>query len=335
MAASFRRPAAALVVVALFLTVIGACTGAGDQPSAPASNPASAAPSAASSAAEPSAPLAFPVTLIDDEGTDVAIPEEPQRIVALQPAITDTLFAIDAGDRVVGRVEDIFEVTAEAQDVPVVATYQGVDIEKVVGLEPDLVIAGGKGGNPPEDVARLRSLGIPVLVVYAESVEGVLADIELIGAAVGESAEAETLMSDMAQDIADIEAATADLPRPRVFYEIDATTDIYGPAEGSFLAEMIELAGGQPITTGSTEFVPIPLETLVTADPEVIVLGDAAYRVTADAVAKRPGWNVMTAVKDGAIRPAQDVLITRPGPRIAAGLADLARAIHPDIVLPD
>ena len=77
---------------------------------------------------------------------------------------------------------------------------------------------------------------------------------------------------------------------------------------------MIELAGGQPITTGSTTSFEIPLETLVTADPEVILLGDAAYGVTADAVAARPGWNVMTAVKDGQIRPVDDVVITRPGP---------------------
>ena len=97
---------------------------------------------------------------------------------------------------------------------------------------------------------------------------------------------------------------------------------------------MIELAGGEPITTGSTTSFEIPLETLVTADPEVILLGDAAYGVTADAVAARPGWNVMTAVKNGDIRPVDDIIVTRPGPRLVDGLRALALAIHPDLELP-
>ena len=150
----------------------------------------------------------------------------------------------------------------------------------------------------------------------------------------GHEAESKALVADLRLEIDAITTAAADLPRPRVFYEIDATADIYGPADHSFLAEMVGRAGGTSITSGSTEFIPIPLEVLVTADPEIIVLGDAAYGVTPEIVAARPGWAVMTAIKDGAIRPADDVVITRPGPRIALGLADLARAIHPDITLP-
>ena len=97
---------------------------------------------------------------------------------------------------------------------------------------------------------------------------------------------------------------------------------------------MIALAGGDPITTGSPTDFAIPLEKLIAADPEVIVLGDAAYGVTAEAVAARPGWDVMTAVKDGAIRPVNDVVVTRPGPRLVEGLRALALAIHPDAAVP-
>jgi iron complex transport system substrate-binding protein len=335
MIALLRRSAVFPAAVLLFLLVAAACTSAGE-PSAggqPSALPSSIPSNLPAESVEP--PPDYPITLTDDEGTEVDIAKRPARIVSLQPAVTETLFALGAGDRVVGKVEDIFAFPPEADELPIVATYQGVDVEKVVGLEPDLVIAGGKGGNPPEDIAQLRELEIPVLVVYADSVDGVLTDIELIGAAVGEPEEAATITAGIAEDISAIEAAAADLPKPRTFYEIDATSDIYGPADGSFLAELIELAGGDPITTGSTDFTPIPLETLVTADPEVIVLGDAAYGVTTETVAGRAGWDVMTALRDGAIRPVDDVVVTRPGPRIAAGLASLARAIHPDIVLPD
>ena len=88
------------------------------------------------------------------------------------------------------------------------------------------------------------------------------------------------------------------------------------------------------MATGSTTNFEIPLETLITKDPEIILLGDAAYGTTADIVAARPGWKVMTAVKAKAIKPVDDVVITRPGPRLVEGLRALAAAIHPDANLP-
>jgi iron complex transport system substrate-binding protein len=131
-----------------------------------------------------------------------------------------------------------------------------------------------------------------------------------------------------------VQAATADFPKPRVFYELDATQKIYTAADSSFLAEMITLAGGEPITTGSTTNFEIPLEKLVTADPELILLGDAAYGTTAAAVKARNGWAGMTAVKGGAIVAVDDVIISRPGPRLVDGLRALALAIHPDAAVP-
>jgi iron complex transport system substrate-binding protein len=220
-----------------------------------------------------------------------------------------------------------------------VASYTGVDVEKVVSLEPDLVIAGGNGFNPPEAIAKLRSLGIPVVVVYADSVEGILRDVELVGTTVGAADASTTLTAWMRDRIAGISAAatagTGSPPAPRVFYELDATNEIYGPAPDSFIAAMIALAGGDPITTGDPAVFAIPLETLVAADPEVIVLGDAGYGTTPEAVAQRPGWSAMTAVKDGAVRPVNDTIVTRPGPRIVDGLRALAQAIDPTLQLPE
>ncbi len=280
------------------------------------------------------APAEFPATLVDDEGTSVTIPAEPQRIVSLSPANTETVFALGAGDRLVGGT-DADDFPAEAAALPDVATYQGVLVEQLVSLEPDLVLAAGNGFNPPADIARIRGLGIPVVVLYAEDMPQVLADIELIGAAVGEGQAAETMTAAMEARMTAIStAATATGTRPRTFYELGDQPDIYGPADGSFIADMVTLAGGEAITTGSTTAWSISLERLVTADPEVIVLGDANYGATPEAVAARPGWAGMTAVKTGAVRPVDDIVITRPGPRLADGLAALALAIHPDLVLP-
>ncbi len=196
------------------------------------------------------------------------------------------------------------------------------------------MIAGGNGFNKPDALAQLRRLGIPVLTVYGSDVEGVLKDIQLVATAAGRPAEGTTLVDDMRDAFKGIADATASLPHPRTFYELDATKEIYGPADNSFIAEMITLAGGTPITTGSPTVFSIPLEKLVAADPEVIVLGDSAYGTTPEVVASRPGWNTMTAVRDNAIRPIDDTVVTRPGPRLVEGLRNLALAIHPDLVLP-
>jgi iron complex transport system substrate-binding protein len=243
------------------------------------------------------------------------------------------LFALGVGDRLIANT-DADDYPAEVKSLPHVATFNSVDVEKIVGLQPDLVIAGGNGFNKPDALAQLRRLRIPVLTVYGSDVEGVLKDIQLVATAAGRPAEGTVLVDDMRDAFKGIADATASLPHPRTFYELDATKEIYGPADDSFIAEMITLAGGTPITTGSPTVFSIPLEKLVAADPEVIVLGDSAYGTTPDVVASRPGWNTMTAVRDKAIRPIDDTVVTRPGPRLVEGLRNLALAIHPDLFLP-
>ncbi len=326
-----RRLAAIALAAGLLLA---ACSGATATPvSIPPAATASVAP-AETATAEPSPtpePAAtFPLTLSDDSSTDVVLPKQPQKIVSLTPAATEILFAIGAGDRTVGKVEDIFKYPPAADGLPVVATYQGVDVEKIVALGADLVIADANGLTPQTAIDQLRRANIPVLAVYAGDIETTLDDIELIGDATGDGPAARDLTASMRAGFDQVAAATQGLPAPRTFYEIDATKEIYGPQNDSFLESMIKLAGGMPITAAAGA-PDIPLEDLVAADPEVIVLGDGAYGTTADIVAKRPGWGTMAAVKSGAIRPADDVIITRPGPRLVEGLKALAVAIHPEL----
>ena len=275
---------------------------------------------------------AFPLTLTDDEGTSVTIPTEPSKIVSLTPATTEILFKLGVSDRIVAKVEDPALYPPEAGKIPNVAKYGSVDVEKIVGLGADLVIAGGNTFTPPEAIAQLRSLGIPTVVVYAPTVAKVFGDVELTGRAVGRGDAARDLAAAMRAAFDQIGASTRDTQKPRTWYEIDATGAFYGPADDSFLAEMIRLAGGDPITTGSPNKFDIPAERLLKANPEVILLGDAAYGVTAAQVAARPGWKTMTAVAQKAIKPIDDIIVTRPGPRIVDGLRALVAALHPELV---
>jgi cobalamin transport system substrate-binding protein len=330
------RVARQSILIVLVALVLAACSaGGGASPTAstvvpsaapPSTVPASTTPSEASSSA-----TSYPLDLIDDDGTTVTLSAEPQRIVSLTPAETEILFAIGAGDRVVGKVEDIANYPPEAEDVPVMGRFDGVDVEQIIAADADLVFAGGGGGTPPEAIEQLRSLGIPVLVVYAESVDEDLDDIELIASAVGQPAEGKMLVAEMREKFDQVAAATADLEKPRVFLETGNQPAIYGIADDSVYAEMVELAGGQPITTGSATNWEMPIERLVTEDPEIILLADANYGVTAEEVTGRSGWDGITAVKEGAIHPIDDIIVTRPGPRLTDGLLELLSKIHPDV----
>jgi iron complex transport system substrate-binding protein len=327
MAAVSRRGRRAVLLLAAVALLVVACSPASSLPvplqtDGQTPTPAPAAPS-------PSAPV-FPLTLTDDEGTEVTIPEPPARIVSLTPATTEVLFAIGAGPRVVAKVEDIANYPPQAADLPVVATFAGVDVEAIVALEADLVVAGGTGLSQGPAVEQLRNAGIVVLVVYPTTVDGALDGIRTIGLATGEGQAADDLAGSMTAQIEAIRAITADAVRPRVFYEIDYGQAIFTPPADSIYGEMIRLAGGDPIS-GDPSYA-ISIETLVAADPEVILLGDAAYGVTADQVATRPGWGGMTAVVEGRIHPVDDVLITRPGPRLVQGLQELLRVIQPDLL---
>lgn len=316
----------------LLTVLLAACQPAASTTSSP-TVPISAAPSA-TAVATPDAGTAYPLTVTDDAGREVIIPADPQRIVSLAPSNTEIACVVDACDELVG-ITDFDDYPPEVADVEDVVIAAQVDVEKVVAAEPDLVLAAGNGITPVDVLQELDDLGLTILVLYPETLDEIYADIELVGDVLDEADAAAEQVASMQEQIAEVADAIeegADTT-PRVFYEVSVFEgQIYTAGEDSFLASLITLAGGEPIT-GDALTTSIGLEDLVAADPEVILLGDAAYdpSVTAQTVAQRPGWGEMTAVVNGRVQPMpDDLVITRPGPRIAQGVLALARAIHPE-----
>jgi iron complex transport system substrate-binding protein len=312
-------------LVPLLLVVATAC-----QPSASESPDESTSASAAPSQSQ-SAEVFYPLELTDDAGRSVRLPAEPQRIVSLAPSNTEIVCALDACDRLVG-VTDFDDYPAEVAEVPDVVIGAVVDVELVVEADPDLILAAGNELTPSAVIEELAGLDYPVIVLYPDSLEAVLDNIELVGEAINALAEATAVTADMTDRIAAVRDAVAGEPAPRTFYEVGLFEGaIYTAGDDSFLAGLIDTAGGEPIT-GDPLTTAIALEDLVAADPELILLGDAAYdpTITPESVAARPGWESMTAVTTGRIEVMEeDPVITRPGPRIVDGLEALALAIHP------
>jgi iron complex transport system substrate-binding protein len=317
-----------LVLLSLTL-VLAACAATPGTPGTDA--PTSAPPSSLAASAAPGGAAAFPVTLTDDTGASVTIASEPQRIVSLAPSNTEIVCAVDACDRLVG-VTDFDDYPPQIADVPDVVVAAQVDVEAVVAADPDLVLAAGNELTPSSVIAQLGDLGLTVMTLYPETLDEVYADIELIGAALGSDEVAADLVSDMRTRASAVEDAVAGAERPRTFYEVGVFENtIYTAGSGSFLASLIDLAGGEPITGDATGT--IALESLVAADPELILLGDATYdqTITPESVVARPGWGELTAVReDRVIVFTDDLVVTRPGPRVVDGLEALAHTIHPE-----
>lgn len=316
----------AIVAIALALAACSAPTG-----TALSSPPATSAASAGASSAP-----AYPVTLTDDAGNEVTLDSEPQRIVSLAPSNTEIVCALDACDRLVG-VTDFDDHPAEVADITDVVIQAQVDVERVVAAEPDLVLAAGNELTPTTVIEQLRDLDLVVLVLYPESLDEVYTDIELIASAVGAGAAADALIDGMSDRVDAIVAAVEGVERPRTLYEVfHAEGSTYTAGEGSFLASLIELAGGEPVT-GDAQGL-LGAEELVAANPELVLLGTASYDPSftdpagaLEAVRSRPGWANLTAVQEERVVPyLDDIVTTRPGPRIVDGLEALARAIHPD-----
>ena len=273
----------------------------------------------------------YPRTVIDDAGVSVTIAAKPQRIVALTPASLEALDQFELGQGVVG-VADCTCLPIAFTAKPQVADYTGTNVEAIISLNPDLVFVGGSGFTPDDAITQLKAANLTVVTLDPKSTSGVYITLQLIGDAAGASVTAAEVITTAKSDIAVLTALVQDQPMVSVFYEIDATGAIYGLAPDDYAAELVALARGDLVSSGVNGVYEISLEALVTAAPAVILLGDAAYGVTAEAVAARPGWGTIPAVVNGAIRPIDGDLVSIPGPRIAEAFRAILAQLHPTIL---
>lgn len=291
--------------------------------------------SAASTLASPSTtalstagPAAFPVTLADFQSRSVTVPAPPLRIVSIGPSITEFLFALGAGPRVVG-VDDFSDEPAAAKALDKVGGIK-VNLEKVVALRPDLVLSVKFSDGTIE---KLASAGLLVMVVDPQTAGDVARTATLLGRAIG--AEGEALSRDIQRKVDDVRAKTAAAAaRPRVYHEIDASdpTKIFTVGPGSYIDDLIGIAGGVNIAAkAATAYPQLSAEEILRADPEVIVLAGDSYAATPEEVAARAGWSAITAVKNKRFGTIAPNLISRPGPRVGDAAEAYARIVHPEL----
>jgi iron complex transport system substrate-binding protein len=283
--------------------------------------------------AEPtSAPTAIPteaaITVEDGVGNVITFESAPQRIVSLAPNHTEVLYALGLGDRVVG-VTEYCNYPPEAVEKPKVGDFVNADLELIVGLEPDLVLATTM--HMAETVPALQDQGVVVFVLDPQSVASVLKEIRVLGQITGQEAAADALISDMQARIDAVQETVTAAPRLKVFWELGPELFTVGP--GTFVDDLIGLAGGENVAADAAAPWPqLSVEAIILKDPDVIVLADHNYGQTVEMVRERPGWEDIAAVREGrVIEISNDDIVSRPGPRLVEGLEFLARALHPDL----
>ena len=251
------------------------------------------------------------------------------RVVSISPNTTETMFAIGAGDLLVGRSR-YCDYPLEAQKLPTVGGYSDPNIEAIVALSPTLVI-GARGPAGPTLMDSLHAHGIDTFFPETETIAAIETMSRDLGKRVDHETGAEELVRAIETGRDSLKAKLVGKPRVKVLFAFDIAP-IVAAGPGSFADEVLREAGGDNVITKGGAYPTIGLEHLLTLDPDVLLDGASDMQATKsmkERVTDAPGWKELRAVKEGRIRMVgSDAL--RPGPRISGGLWAVATAIHGD-----
>lgn len=269
-------------------------------------------------------------TFVDDAGRKVFFADPPRRIVSLAPNITEMLFALDAGSRLVG-VTSFCNFPPEAAALPKVGGATP-NLERVIRLNPDLLLTP-RGFLNADAVRELEQLRIPVFTFETHTLDDVLRHLSTLGRLLDRGKTADTLVGRLRERIKRVSTPSAGRPRPTVLYVLNSDPLItVGP--GSFIHHVIELAGGANIAADTgTAYPRLSMETVLKRNPDVLLFpAGESETVSESQLVQWRTWSALSAVRHNRLVPVASDLLDRPGPRIVEGLEHLAQIFHSDPV---
>lgn len=279
-------------------------------------------------------PTLEPIVITDDLEVEITLEVPAKTIVSISPSLTEILFGVGAGDRLVGR-DSNSQFPEEALDVKDLGNmWDGIPVEAILALEPDLVLAGEIFSA--DAINELRDLGLTVYwQANPKDFDGLYENIRVIAILTGTEGEAENLILSLQNRIASLEEKLETVEVvPLVFYELDASdpANPWTTGSGTFISYIINKAKGQNLgDVLDGDWVQISSEELIVQNPEYILLADGLYGITAESVAERAGWDEISAVVEGNLLTFDPFILSVPGPRLVDGFEAVARMIHPEL----
>jgi iron complex transport system substrate-binding protein len=275
----------------------------------------------------------FPVTITDDLDNEVTIEEQPTKIVSLIPSNTEIVYALGLGDAVVG----VSDFDNYPEDVATKEQIGGMEfnVEKIISLKPDLVLAHGSSAHNSESgLDQLRSVGITVVVIpNAMSFEGVYDSIKLVGKMTGTTNQAEEIVANMQTKLEEIkEKASAVSEKATVWVEVSPAPELYTTGQGTFMHEMIEAINATNAAGEQEGWIMFTEEDAVTLNPDVIITTYGYYvENPKQQVLAREAWSEVPAIQNDRVYDIHSDLVTRSGPRLIEGVEELAKVVYPEI----
>lgn len=312
-----------LTMMLVFTAACGANTNTENKPGKTAANTESATNEPAPSEAA----AAYPLTVKDDTGTEVTFGQAPTKVVTLLPSETEAIYAIGSGEQVVG-VDEYSNYPEEAASKPKVGDMT-TNIEAVTALNPDLVLASSSMNT--EAITKLRELNITVFASDPLTYDAVIAKIETLGKIMNKQTEAAAVADNMRRVKQQVTDAVKDAEKKKVYLEFSPGWTV---GTGTFLDELLTLAGGQNIASAKQGWFEVSAEEVVAQNPQMIIypaLKEDPNPIVVG-IESRPGWDVIDAVKNKQMFAVTEDPFVRVGPRLADGLLELAKVLHPDLV---
>lgn len=280
------------------------------------------------------------MVVVDDLSREVVIYTPPERIVSMAPSVTEILFAVGVGDRVVG-VTDACDYPSKALEIEKIReSYGDFNVEKIVELEPDLVVMDRYLDLYPPGfwLSKLEEVGLKVVVLYAKSFEDVFHDIKLVGNATLSQENATELVASLEQRVKAVTDKVKNLTEgemPRVFATgfYDGESDPWTSGYGTFGDAIIKKAGGINVAGVKGGYFQMDIEAILWANPEIIiVIEDYTWPTqTYDALLSDDRLSITDAIKSNAVYKIDANLMSRPGPRLVDGLEETAIILHPEL----
>lgn len=268
----------------------------------------------------------FPLIVTDFLERERTIEKEPDRIITLVPSVTEIIFALGKGDKIVG-VTDFDNYPKEVENIKKVGDFKGPNIEAIIAQSPDIIIASKLSGK--NEMESLEGLGIPVVLLEAKTLEQIYASIEIIAQIVDAIPEGERLINEMKTEINSISNKVKNLPKVDVFY-LTSFEGNWTAGNGTFISELIELAGGNNIANDVNGWAQYSMEELVNKNPDIIITSPHAG--DASEIKNTVGYRDTNAVKNNSVfTVSDDDIIARASYRIVLGLKEIAEFLHPEV----